>query len=366
MYSYVSMKVPSWLNITAIVDTKIAGIGALVIILVVILISFLPQVQPQNKALKAKQGFSGSCDSNVVLDTSKNGMFPYSTSPIDSLDQYEVDVVFQNEGDRELKKQQINQLSRQFPLDWSFYPPNSSKFQSEQAKYIEGFSTQSSAEDMNAPYKEIGDGNLVPPDTLEMEKEEQKILATYTPQKTADLTKYDLDDAQGLVAKIYQKKGMIPTVVSKGQNVFEVVSTRNVNEKIEYEDDLHDAPASSSPLTSAGEATIEVPAVATKTAAGLDPFYEPTTQTRSDRSDYQRWTPGLERMFAPTYPTKDWVNGDSYNGNTSYDSTASQNQQPSQPKASYGEPSKGTLGPSTAGSSAQGAIAYSKMIGRQS
>ena len=176
MYSYVSMKVPSWLNITAIVDTKIAGIGALVIILVVILISFLPQVQPQNKALKAKQGFSGSCDSNVVLDTSKNGMFPYSTSPIDSLDQYEVDVVFQNEGDRELKKQQINQLSRQFPLDWSFYPPNSSKFQSEQAKYIEGFSTQSSAEDMNAPYKEIGDGNLVPPDTLEMEKEEQKIL----------------------------------------------------------------------------------------------------------------------------------------------------------------------------------------------
>lgn len=363
MYSYVSMKVPSWLNITSIVDTKIAGIGALVIILVVILISFLPQVQPKNTALKPSQGFTGSCDKNVVLDTSKNGMFPYSTSPIDSLDQYEVDVVFQNEGDRELKQQQINQLSRQFPLDWSFYPPNSSKFQSEQAKYIEGFSTQSSAEDLNAPYKEIGDGNLVPPDTLEMEKEEQKILATYAPQKTADLTKYDLDDAQDLVAKIYQKKGMIPTVVSKGQNVFEVVSTRNVNEKIEYEDDLQDAPASSSPLMSAGEATIEVPAVATKTAAGLDPFYEPTTQTRSDRSDYQRWTPGLERMFAPTYPTKDWINGDSYNGNTSYDSTASQNQQPSQPKPSYGEPSKGSLGPSTAGTSAQGAVAYSRMVG---
>jgi len=372
------MKVPSWFKF----DTKIAGIGALVIILVVILISFLPQVQPQNTALKArqlskeyKQGFTGSCDKNVVLDTSKNGMFPYSTSPIDSLDQYEVDFVFQNEGDRELKKQQINRLSRQFPLDWSFYPPNSSKFQSEQAKYIEGFSTQSSAEDLNAPYKEIGDGNLVPPDTLEMEKEEQKILATYAPQKTADLTKYDLDDAQGLVAKIYQKKGMIPTVVSKGQNVFEVVSTRNVNEKIEYEDDLPDAPASSDPIAGVGEATIEVPAVATQTAAGLDPFYEPTTQTRSNRSDYQRWTPGLERMFAPTYPTKDWIKGDSYNGNTAYDSAVSQQSttSPAMPASGWsGFPgasstavphSSGSLGPSTAETSAQGAAAYSSMVG---
>jgi hypothetical protein len=39
----------------------------------------------------------------------------------------------------------------------------------------------------------------------------------------------------------------------------------------------------------------------------LDPFFEPTTSTRADRSDYTKWTPGLQRMFAPTYPTADWV-----------------------------------------------------------
>ena len=114
--------------------------------------------------------------SNVVLDTSKDAtMFPYTTSPINSLDQYELEAVFDNEGDRELKQQQINQMTRRYPLDWSNLPPNSSKFQSGQAKYIEGFSAKASAENPEEAYKAIGDGNLVPPDTLEMEKQEKKI-----------------------------------------------------------------------------------------------------------------------------------------------------------------------------------------------
>ena len=364
------MKVPSWFKF----DTKIAGVGALLVIIIVLLISFLPQVQPQNAELKAKQastsqkqGFTGDSSGTVVLDTSKNGMFPYTTSPINSLDQYEVDAVFENEGDRELKKQQINQLKRQFPLDWSFYPPNSSKFQSGQAKYIEGFSTQSSADDLDTPYKNIGDGNLVPPDTLELEKEEKKIIATYKPQKTSDLTKYDIEDAQALVTQIYKKKGLVPTVVEKENNIFEVVSTRNVNQKIEYEDDLPVASASSGSVSSVGEATIDIPAAATETAAGLDPFYEPYTKTRSDRTDYQRWTPGLERMFAPTYPTQDWIGG------MPYTDTTAQQQAISQPTSGWsstvsssGKPSAGSLGPSTAETSAQGAAAYAAMVAGQS
>ena len=56
-----------------------------------------------------------------------------------------------------------------------------------------------------------------------------------------------------------------------------------------------------------GEARIEVPPTALEVAAGNDPFFEPTTSTRSSRSDYMRWAPGMERMFAPTYPTTDWI-----------------------------------------------------------
>jgi len=244
----------------------------------------------------------------VVLDTSNKNMFPYTTEPIDTIDQYELEAVFTNEGDRELKQQQINQMTRQYPLDWVNYPPNSSKFQSEQAKYIEGFSSDSSANQLNDPYKDIGDGNLIPPDTIALEKEERRILSTYAPKRTGDLTTYDLNDAEELISNIYKPKGLVPEVVRKEGNVFEVVRTRSIKNEIQYEDDLPDASASILPLNESGEATIRVPAVATETAAARDPFYEPTTSTRADRSDYTKWTPGLSRMFAPTYPTKDWVN----------------------------------------------------------
>ena len=255
------------------------------------------------KHMSPTQGFQGK----VLLDTSKQSMFPYTTEPINSLDQYEIEAVFDNEGDKELRQTDINRATRRYPLDWTNYPPNASKFQSGQAKYVEGFSAKASAEDIEKPYQAIGAGNLTPPDTLEMEKQEQKILQTYQPKKSNDLTTYEIEDAQELIEKIYKSKGIVPVVERKEGNVFEVVSTRQTGGKIEYEDDLPMAPTSAGANPAAGEAVINVPAVATETAAGLDPFYEPTTATRSDRADYTKWTPGLERMFAPTYPVTDWV-----------------------------------------------------------
>jgi len=234
-------------------------------------------------------------------------MFPYTMDPIKSLDQYELEAVFTNEGDRELKKQQINQLTRRYPLDWTNYPPNASKFQSEQAKYIEGFSSDSSAKKLNEPYKDIGDGNLTPPDTRAVEMDEKDILATYKPRKSGSMTSYHTYDAQKLLEQIYKPKGIKPIVERKEGNVFEVVSTRSLKNKVEYEDDLPDAYVSSGSGIGPGEAVIEVPPTAVEVAAGRDPFYEPTTSTRSSRTDYMRWTPGLERMFAPTYPTTDWI-----------------------------------------------------------
>lgn len=289
-------RLPKWLNIKVV-----SAIGLAVLIIVIV-----TRVVNGSKYTK-KQGFENSQESNVVLDTSKASMFPYTTDPIKSLDQYELEAVFENEGDRELKKQQINKLTRQYPLDWTNYPPNSSKFQSEQAKYIEGFSSDSSATDLNKPYKDIGNGNLTPPDTAAMEREEREILATYEPRKSGDMKSYDVYDAQKLLEQIYKPKGLVPSVNKRDDNVFEVVNTRSLKDKVEYEDDLPDAPTSTSDRPGPGEATIEVPPTALEVAAGRDPFYEPTTSTRSSRTDYMRWTPGLERMFAPTYPTTDWI-----------------------------------------------------------
>jgi hypothetical protein len=55
-----------------------------------------------------------------------------------------------------------------------------------------------------------------------------------------------------------------------------------------------------------GEEVIEVPYTASDIAAGLDPFFQPRNSTRDGKFDYYKWTPGLERMFAPTYPIKEW------------------------------------------------------------
>ena len=89
--------------------------------------------------------------------------------------------------------------------------------------------------------------------------------------------------------------------------MFEIVSTRSIKDKVQYEDDLPVAAWNTMKGPGPGEAEITVPAAATELAASRDPFYEPTTSTRSNRSDYTKFTPGLERMFAPTYPTADWV-----------------------------------------------------------
>lgn len=284
------MKVPAWIQKNSI------AIAVIVLGLIITFVVLYP----------SKQGFKDSCKDKVVLNTSDKSMFPFTTDPIKSIDQYEIEAVFNNEGDRELKQQQINQISRRYPLDWVNYPPNSSKFQSGQAKYIEGFSSKSSAENLEEPYKNIGDGNLTPPDTIAIEKEEKRILASYAPKKANDLTTYDLDDAETLLMNIYKPKGLIPEVVRKEGNVFEVVRTRSINNVIQYEDDLPDAPASQRPIEAAGEARITIPAVALETAASRDPYYEPTTSTRADRSDYTKWTPGLERMFTPTFKKSDW------------------------------------------------------------
>ena len=157
------LALPSWIN------TKAVSIVGFCLVVAALLFGFLPTMN--------NQGFKGQTrGDNVVLDTSKATMFPFTSEPINDLDQYELEAVFVNEGDRELKQQQINQMTRRYPLDWTNYPPSSSKFQSEQAKYIEGFSSDSSAAELTKPYEAIGIGNLTPPDTIALEKEERRFL----------------------------------------------------------------------------------------------------------------------------------------------------------------------------------------------
>ncbi len=250
----------------------------------------------------------------VVMDQRVEA--PYIQNPIYSIDDYEYNLIFQNEGDKELSKHEINRLTAQYPLDWSNQPPNSAVFQKGVAELrqrqdaasrnalAEGFQDTAKPITLN-PYREMEGESLTPPDTTATEMEERKILQTYKPQKADSLTTYDLDDAKTLISKIYDAKGLIPTIVQKPDNVYEVVGTRRKDEKIVYEDE--ESPVKKEPVMEAGEATITVPPTAMDIAVGLDPFYTPQeSTTRTNRWDYTKFTPGLERTFAPTFATENW------------------------------------------------------------
>ena len=268
----------------------------------------VPEVVPQNFQAPEQK---------VIMDQRLEA--PYVQNPIYSIDDYEYNLIFQNESDKELSKAEINRLTGQYPLDWSVQPPNSAVFQKGVAEmrqrqntaarnkiaegYMDTVDPKAKPITLN-PYREIDGSTFTPPDTTASEMEERKILQTYVPKKADSLTTYDLEDAKTLISKIYDAKGLIPTIVEKPDNVFEVVGTRRKDEKIVYEDE--EAPASKAPVQQAGEATITVPASAMDIAVGLDPFYAPEGSSRKNRWDYTKWSPGLERTFAPTFDTENW------------------------------------------------------------
>lgn len=242
------------------------------------------------------------CKKNLVLDQRIES--PYVKKNILDVDDYEYNLVFQQEGDREISKALYNKLQSQYPLDWSTQPPSSAHFQAGVQKLKESFKGTPASPSGEDPYKQIGIEQLTPNDTSLAQMEERKILQLYKPAKTDSLGTYQLDDADALIKRIYDAKGLVPEVVKKDGNIYEVIGTRRKDEKIVYEDE--NPPAQRAPVEAAGEGTITVPVTAVDTAAGLDPFFTPGASTHMDRWDYTKFTPGLERMFAPTYPTVEW------------------------------------------------------------
>jgi len=240
----------------------------------------------------------------IVYEESPEG--PYTKDPINDIDDYEVPNVYQLSTNREMNTNTINRLTAQYPLDWSGLPPNSSRFQLERTDYLNGVYNKPSPDE--SVFKALEGGEVQPPDQDALDAEEAKMLATYQPRKSPNMTTYSIEDADRLIKEIYRKKGLIPEIKRDPQNpnVYQVVGTMEINPKIVWEDQ---APATFDALRGSGqlmENTVRVPAAAIEVASA-DPFFNTdVTQTRDGRNDYRQWTPGLERAFAPTYAKSSW------------------------------------------------------------
>ena len=233
---------------------------------------------------------------------------PYAKQPINELDDYEYNLVFQNESDRALTKGLRDKLMSQYPMDWSAYPPSSSQFQAGLRESFEN-ATPSVPDDAK-PYQNITGNLMQPPDKSEIEKEERKILQTYKPKFPPGPTSYDVRDADALIKQLYDAKGLIPEVRHKeGTNIYEVIGVRKKDEKVEFEEE---AAATSGPNPAAGESTTQGPmaAVDATQPQPTDSFFQEgvpaTSGSRMNRWNYTAWTPGLERMFAPTEERQNW------------------------------------------------------------
>lgn len=241
---------------------------------------------------------------------------PYSTDPINSVDDYEYNLVFKGEGDRAMTKATRDVLMSSYPKDWSTHPPSSELFQQGLAEYKEGFADAAAkAENImqkHNPYKEVDGSNMTPPDSKAVEDAERDILATYVPKKPGELTTYDLDDAEEIVKRIYTAKGLVAYTKRGEGNVVTVMSTSKIDEPVVYEDEYSAEPSvgaatGKDAVKAAGEG-IDVP-VKIMNLGPKDPFFTPVSQegrTRTDKWDYTSWTPGLERTFAPTEPQTKW------------------------------------------------------------
>jgi hypothetical protein len=237
----------------------------------------------------------------------KRVIMEYDVTPtpaVNSLDDYEFNVVSGSDAEKEITKDLRSKLMSQRPMDWSGLPPDSSKFQAGLAESFQNASQ--TVPDDAKPYQDVNGGAMAPPDTDSQEMRERQMLQTYKPSK-GEMTTYDEKDVDKLIENIYGSKGLIPTVAHKqNTNVYEVVGVRRKDEKIVYEGE--EAPAATGPVQRAGEATIHAPAAAADMAASVDPYYDTTPggRSRAGKWDYQAWTPGLERMFAPTEDKKNW------------------------------------------------------------
>ena len=261
---------------------------------------------------------------------------PYATEPIESTDDYEYNMVFENENDREISKELRRKLMSQHPMDWTVQPPSSIVFQQGLKEHFQDasgsdnsgttfstdnsgttFSTDNSGANVsgangsigamgNQPniYANVSGANVAPPNMDSVEEKERKVLKTYVPKHANDLKTYNVDDAYTLIKNMYDAKGLVATVDhAKDTNIYTITGTRKVNEPVTYEDE---GVASNEPVAASGEGTIKVPQAATDMLKDSDPFYNEQNKSRMGKHDYTKYTPGLERAFSPSYPLSQW------------------------------------------------------------
>jgi hypothetical protein len=238
---------------------------------------------------------------------------PSAGTSIQKLDDYEYSRVFTTESSQ--RKQAAPDIAKKLStraLDWASLPFDSEEAARQQDEFVAGRLDNVYRDPASGVFFKTMEGETVqPPDEVAEREREQKVLSAYRP---TSITKHTIDaetETVGeLVHKLYESDPNWEPVLEKtGENTYQITELRPKPRKERYAD------AQTTTLAMAeasGDYVPPEPVINIEDRIRGDPYFQKNgvADRENDRfwnyNDFNKWTPGLERMFAPTQDTREW------------------------------------------------------------
>jgi len=248
--------------------------------------------------------------SGAIFTNQVPGEMTYAKTPINKLDDYEYTRVFTNEnGPRgDLSRTAVNSLIAKHQLDWAKLPFNSEDRASAENEFVAGRMDNAFRDPKSGVFFRAVEGfEQQPPDLDAKETAEKAALEPFKSHEAVHLIEHNVDDVADMVKKMYDDDPEWEPVIEKiGDNEFRVSELRPRLKKEQFEDD---APKTIEKAKDEGT----ISAAVTVEGGNKDPYFDKNgvidygNNRYWEYTDFKKWTPGLERMFAPTLDQNNWV-----------------------------------------------------------
>jgi hypothetical protein len=249
----------------------------------------------------------------VVLDTRQDGYSPSESRSINKLDDYEFTRIQELERaprNSVASQESKNALVAQNILDWANLPFNSEQKADAEKEFVTGIQESGFREPKSGVFFANMEGTTVlPPDQVALKEREKALLAAYRP---TDVSKHAVDSETERVAKLVgdvyaNDPNWEPVITKTGENQWAVTELRPKARKEKWEEEN----TINSALTE-GSLDPKVKMEILDKMNTSDPYFDKRGVVDRDNGrvwkyeDFNKWTPGLERMFAPTKDIKEW------------------------------------------------------------
>jgi len=245
-----------------------------------------------------------------VFTKQVEGEQTYAKTPINKMDDYEYTRIFQNENSPrgELSKTTVNSLTAKNQFDWAKLPFNSETRTAAENEFVTGRMDNATRDPKSGVFfNNLEGANILPPDST-LDSKEKNNLESFKEESAEHLLQHDSDDVAEMVKKMYENDPNWEPVVERiGTNEYRVSELRPKPRKEQYADSHEDMTIERAKADGIISPTVEVESNST------DPYFDKrgVLDYSNDRfheyNDFRKWTPGLERMFAPTLDTTNWL-----------------------------------------------------------